>query len=97
MVGLKRTGENKPDVWKWVSGILASILVTGLVSWFAFGMGTVSQAEVEQMQEAFAAQNAEVRELVKENAEQVQTLTVEMATTNARLQALIERMDWEGR
>ena len=39
----------------------------------------------------------QVRALVKENAEQVNVLMVEMATTNVRLQALIERMDREGR
>ena len=97
------------DVWKWVSGILAAILLTGLASWFAFtftcgqsacascgqslrscGVGTVLQRD-------YAAQNAEVRALVQENATQVQALTVEMAKTNERLQALIERIDREGR
>ena len=77
-------------MWKWISGILAAILVTGLASWFAFGVGTVSQQD-------YAAQNAEVRSLVQENATQVQALTVEMAKTNERLQALIERIDREGR
>ena len=36
------------DVWKWVSGILAAILLTGLASSFAFGMGTLSWAEAER-------------------------------------------------
>ncbi len=78
------------DVWKWVSGILAAILLTGLASWFTFGRGTVSQRD-------YAAQNAEVRSLLIENARQINALTVEMAKTNERLQALIERIDREGR
>ena len=82
--------------WKWISGILAAILLTGLASWFAFGMGTLSRAEAEQMQAEWAGQNAELRELVAEQSRQVNLLTVEMAKTNERLQALIERMDREG-
>ncbi len=77
-------------MWKWVSGILAAILLTGLASWFAFGMGTLSQHE-------YSEHNRALRELVTENARQVNLLTVEMAKTNERLQALIERMDREGR
>ena len=85
------------EVWKWVSGILAAILLTGLTSWFAFGMGTLSRAEAERMQTECAGQNAELRALVAEQSRQVNLLTVEMAKTNERLQALIERMDREGR
>ncbi len=85
------------EVWKWVSGILAAILLTGLASWFAFGMGTLSRAEAEQIQAEWASQNAELRALVTEQSRQVNLLTVEMAKTNERLQALIERMDREWR
>ncbi len=89
--------KERQEVWKWVSGILAAILLTGLASWFAFGMGTLSRAEAERMQAEWAGQNAELRELVAEQSRQVNLLTVEMAKTNERLQALIERMDREGR
>ncbi len=85
------------DVWKWVSGILAAILLTGLASWFAFGRETLSRTEAERMQTEWAGQNAELRALVAEQSRQVNLLTVEMAKTNERLQALIERMDREGR
>ena len=32
------------EQWKWISGILGSVLVTGLVSWFSFG-GGLSRSE----------------------------------------------------
>jgi len=49
------------------------------------------------MQAEWAGQNAELRSLVAEQSRQVNLLTVEMAKTNERLQALIERMDRGGR
>jgi len=34
------------DIWKAIVGILGSMIMTGLVSWFSFGMGTATKAEV---------------------------------------------------
>ncbi len=48
------------------------------------------------MQAEWVGQHAEFRALVAEQSRQVNLLTVEMAKTNERLQALIERMDREG-
>ena len=91
------TSRTGADVWKWISGILSAVLLTGLASWFAIGMDTVSRAEAERMQLAWTGQNAELRELVAEQSRQVNLLTVEMAKTNERLKSLIERLDREGR
>ena len=33
------------EIWKYACGILASILMTGMISWFAFGKNTISRAE----------------------------------------------------
>ena len=38
----------KGEVWKWVAGMLGSILITGLVAWFSFG-GGVSYAEGQEL------------------------------------------------
>ncbi len=39
---------NGNGFWRWVAGILAAILLTGLTSWFAFGHDNVSRVEMRQ-------------------------------------------------
>jgi len=48
---------NSNGYWKWTSGIMASVLFTGLVAWFTFGRDTASQMEVAQLRSQMQSDN----------------------------------------
>lgn len=48
---------NSNGYWKWITGMLTSILLTGLISWFAFGHGLASQEEVAFLRAQMQADN----------------------------------------
>lgn len=48
---------NSNGYWKWIAGILTSILITGFVAWVAFGQGLASQAEVALLRSQMQTDN----------------------------------------
>lgn len=53
---------NANGVWKWISGCLASVLITGGVAWFAFGRDTATTAQIEALRATQAADNQRFRD-----------------------------------
>ena len=77
--------KNDGTVWgdpgwqKWIIGVLTSILLTGIASWFAFGHNSVSRAQLDR----------ELRPLttaVRDLTGAVQQLSVTVADLRARLE-----------
>jgi uncharacterized protein YpmS len=51
----------RPEFWKWLSGILASVLVTGAVSFAVFGLE--SNKNIAVIQEQQVQQNEVIKQL----------------------------------
>ena len=64
------TARNGHGVWKWISGILCSVLLTGAVSWFSFG-GGVSRAGVSE-QIKTESPYREDREFIRSSLERIE-------------------------
>lgn len=75
------TGAVNP-LWRYATTVLGSVLATGLVSWFAFGMNTVTEADMK----------AYVNEKIKVEHDAVQELKESVTTLNARIADLTTQL-----
>jgi hypothetical protein len=87
----KQVVNGRPNevVWKWISGILAAVIMTGAASYIGFGVGV--NARVSSLE----AKEGTLEKLVEINTRSLSKLTEisnqlreENASTKARLEAL---------
>lgn len=81
--GTASSRSSGAEVWKWISGLLAGIIVTGLVAWFTFGASTTAILQ--------SIQN-NTKAIDKLDATMSATNTT-IGTYNARIAVLESRME----
>ena len=67
------------ELWKAISGILASILVTGLAAWFTFGVNTATLTDVDKNEKK-----------IELNVKSLNALQVTLSRIEAKLENVAE-------
>lgn len=93
----------KSDVWKWIAGMLASVMMTGAAAWFSFG-GGVSRAEGQEISKKIATSEQRLAVFEEKLAAQQRTLDelkVEVkqgnVATQGKLDAILLALPRSGR
>ena len=81
-------------VWKWICGVLAAVLLTGLTSWLSFG-GSIGRSEATQIAEHAADDVKKSVPSRKEVSKMIQTespYVIDKSGIDARLQHIEEML-----
>ena len=93
----------KSDVWKWIAGILSSVMLTGAAAWFSFG-GGVSRAEGQEINKKISSAEQKLAVFEEKLSAQQRTLDevkVEVKqgniATQGKLDAILMALPRSGR
>lgn len=78
------------DIWKAFVGMLISVLLTGLASWFSFGAGTATKAELLTLRQDISETTEKNERKIELTTKTVNSMAVILGRIETKLEAVSE-------